>query len=111
MVDYINAQYSLLESGHVQSLETYQDAMDRSAEAAVRDQYYMSLVVEEYVDGGTVSYASAFEPMPLYPPVGPDGIVMGSDADMAWEPWDQSDPVDPVASGPVFSRMAPHLIP
>ena len=43
MVEYINAQYSLLESGHVQSLETYQVAMDRSAGDAIRDQYYKVL--------------------------------------------------------------------
>ena len=32
---------------------------------------------EEYIDGGTVSAASAAPPMPLYPLQGPDGIFGG----------------------------------
>ena len=125
MVDYVNAQYLLLESGSSPSLETYQDAMDRSAEAAARDRDYMSVEVEEYMDGGTASYTPAANPMSLRPLVGPDGIVQGSDADMCWEEWwNESTPVMharlplprpdvPAVGGPVISgpdpRMAPHL--
>ena len=74
MVDYLNEQYDLLESGSVKSLETYQDSMNRSAEDAVRTDTYMSVAraaaavmsAEEYVDGGTVT-APVRLPMPLYP--------------------------------------------
>jgi hypothetical protein len=129
MVEYINEQYSLLESGHVQSLETYQVAMDRSAGDAVRDQYYMVLG-EEYIDGGTVMSVER-PPLPDLPPgftrrsddrvVAPDGVVMGSEEDLASMPVFQAD--DPVVMHPDFAgaigpvihgpdpRMAPHLMP
>jgi hypothetical protein len=86
MVDYLNEQYDLLESGSVKSLETYQDSMNRSAEDAVRTDTYMSVAraatavmsAEEYIDGGTVT-APVAPPMPLYP----HGIAMGYQT-VAW---------------------------
>ena len=138
MVDYLNEQYDLLESGSVESLETYQDSMNRSAEDAVRTDTYMSVAraaaavmsAEEYIDGGTVT-APVAPPMLSYPHgiamgsdgrlVGPDGVVMGSEEDMAFEPvFRESDPVHmhpdfAGATGPVLHgpdpRMAPHLMP
>ena len=138
MVDYLNDQYDLLESGSVDSLETYQESMNRSAEDAVRTDTYMSVAraaaavmsAEEYMDGGTVA-APVRPPMPLYPLgitmgsdgllVGPDGVVQGSDEDMGYEPvFRESDPVHmhpdhAGATGPVIHgpdpRMAPHLMP
>lgn len=118
MVDYLNEQYDLLESGIVDSLETYQESMNRSAEDAVRTETYMSAAraavavvsAEEYMDGGTVAapvhpFAPLCPPMPLYPLpegttmrsdgllVGSDGVVQGSDEDMGYEPvFRESDP-------------------
>ena len=74
MVDYLNEQYDLLESGSVDSLETYQESMNRSAEDAVRTDTYMSVAraaaavmsAEEYMDGGTVT-APVRPPIPLIP--------------------------------------------
>ena len=74
MVDYLNGQYDLLESGSVNSLETYQESMNRSAEDAVCTDTYMSAAraaaaamnAEEYMDGGTVT-APVPPPMPLHP--------------------------------------------
>ena len=123
MVDYINAQYSLLESGQVQSLETYQAAMDRSAVAAIRDECYQVL-------GDRSIYAE--RPPPLDLPAGftqlsdgnvvaPDGVVMGSEEDWASQPVFQPD--EPVVMHPDFvavlgpvvhgpdPRMAAHLMP
>ena len=72
MVDYLNDQYDLLESGSVDSLETYQESMNRSAEDAVRTDTYMSVAraaaavmsAEEYMDGGTLA-APVRPPIPL----------------------------------------------
>ena len=135
MVNYLNDQYDLLESGSVDSLETYQESMNRSAEDAVRTDTYMSVAraaaavmnAEEYIDGGTVT-APVRPPMPLYPLgitmgsdgllVGPDGVVQGSDEDMS-DAWalecvhmhpDHSGATGPVIHGP-DPRMAPHLMP
>ena len=77
MVDYLNDQLDLLESGSVDSLETYQEAMNRSAEHAIRIDTYMSIAraaadmmsAEEYIDGGTVT-APVGPPIPLEYPYG-----------------------------------------
>ena len=127
MVDYLNEQYDLLEAGLVNSLETYQESMNRSAENAVRDQTIMSVAraaaaavsAEEYVDGGTVP-APVRPPMPLYPvrppiPLYPlpegmtmrsdgllvdsDGVVQGSDEDMSSAWADECDRMHPDRSG------------
>ena len=135
MVDYLNEQYDLLESGSVSSLETYQESMNRSAEDAVRTDTYMSVAraaaaaisAEEYLDGGNVAFPVR-PPIPLYPfgitmgsdglLVGPDGVVQGSDEDMscAWAlECDHTHPDHAGATGPVIHgpdpRMASHLMP
>jgi hypothetical protein len=138
MVDYLNEQYDLLENGFVDSLETYRESMNRSADDAVRTETYMSVAraaadvmsAEEYLDGGTVA-ASVREPLypvrppiPLYPLpegttmrsdgllVGSDGVVQGSDEDMssAWEDECARMQSDKsAASGPVIHGPDPRM--
>jgi len=133
MVDYLNDQLNLLESGSVDSLETYQEAMNRSAEHAIRIDAYTSaaraaadmMSAEEYIDGGTVT-APVGPPIPLEYPYGitvrPDGllvdregVVQGSHEDMSSGWALECDLADQAATGPVIHgpdpRMASHLLP
>ena len=134
MVDYLNDQLDLLESGSVDSLETYQEAMNRSAEYAIRADTYIKIArvaagimgAEEFIDGGTVTAPVRPPPIPLEYPYGVtmrsdgllvdlEGVVQGSHEDMssAWAL--ECDQADQAASGPVIHgpdpRMAAHLVP